>query len=212
MQGTRVDRLKKIILFVLPFVVLGALIALDQISKVYFKNLYREKGNTDFINGFIGFTYTVNTGAAWSFLSGVSWAQTFFKILTVVSLGIFGVLYYYAVKKNYKWLTYTLVLIVGGTIGNFIDRLMFNGVTDFILLEFIDFPVFNLADSFLCVGVVMFIIHYLFLDGDAIFKKREKTTAETIESKLAKPSKDYAEVTDDQSAENNDGKEELSNN
>lgn len=212
MQGTRIDRLKKIIYFVLPFVVLGVIVALDQISKVYFKNLFSEKGNTDFINGLIGFTYTVNTGAAWSFLSGVSWAQTFFKVLTVVSLCIFGFLYYYAVKKNYKWLTYTLVFIVGGTIGNFIDRLIFNGVTDFIALEFIDFPVFNLADAFLCVGVTMFVIHYLFLDDDAIFKKSAKNTAETAVAERVESSENGAEVLEPQSAESNDGKEELSDN
>jgi len=205
MQRTWIDRLKKIIYYALPVVVLAILIALDQISKMYFKNLYTEKGSTDFIKGFIGFTYTVNTGAAWSFLSGVSWAQTFFKVLTCVALCIFGFLYYYAVKKNYKWLTYTIVLIVGGAIGNFIDRLLFNGVTDFIVLEFMEFPVFNLADSFLSVGVVMFVVHYLFLDGDAIFRKSTKENTE-------KPSEEITsadEVVIDNTAES-DGKEDLS--
>ena len=204
MQRTRTDRLKKIIFHILPVGVLGVLIALDQVSKVYFKNLYLEKGSTDFIKGFIGFTYTVNTGAAWSFLANVSWAQTFFKILTAVALVIFVFLYYYAVKKGYKWLTYTIVLIVGGTIGNFIDRLIFNGVTDFIVLEFIDFPVFNLADSFLCVGVVMFVVHYFFLDNDAIFKKKEKVDGDNVSEEIETSNIDTKEITEE------DGKEELS--
>lgn len=208
MQGTRSYRLKKIILYVLPVLVLAVLITLDQVSKVYFKNLYYEKGSTDFINGFIGFTYTVNTGAAWSFLADVSWAQTFFKCLTAVALVVFGFIYYYAVKKGYKWLTYTIVLIVGGTIGNFIDRLIFNGVTDFIVLEFIDFPVFNLADSFLSVGVVMFVIHYLFLDDDAIFKKKPKEQASDSNNETAVA--DNLEI-DDSTVEKDNGKEELSN-
>ena len=208
MQGTRSYRLKKIILYVLPVLVLAVLITLDQVSKVYFKNLYYEKGSTDFIRGFIGFTYTVNTGAAWSFLADVSWAQTFFKCLTVVALVVFGFIYYYAVKKGYKWLTYTIVFIVGGTIGNFIDRLIFNGVTDFIVLEFIDFPVFNLADSFLSVGVVMFVIHYLFLDDDAIFKKKPKEQASDSSNQTAVA--DNLEI-DDSAVEKDNGKEELSN-
>lgn len=171
MQRIGVDRLKRVIFYALPIVILAVTIVLDLLTKSYFKDLYFKQGTTVFIKGLISITYVQNTGAAWSFLSGVSWAQTFFKILTVVALCLFTSMYLYAMKKGYKWLMYSIVFIVGGTIGNFVDRVAFGYVRDFILLTFMDFPVFNIADSFLCVGVVMFVIHYLFLDSDALFKK-----------------------------------------
>ena len=136
MQRTWIDRLKRITIIALPFVVMGLCILFDQLSKLYFKNLYLEKrGDTKVINNFFYFTYTLNTGAAWSFLADVSWAQTFFKIFTLCSLILFAFFMYYAYKKKFKWLQYSLALIIAGTIGNFIDRLLYNGVIDFLLTE-----------------------------------------------------------------------------
>ncbi len=177
MQRTRADRLKRIILIVVPIVVLGLCILFDQLTKIYFRNNYTQFKKNYIIKDFFYFTYTINDGAAWSFLSGVTWAQLFFKILTGVALVVFGLFMFYALKKEYKWLSYSLALIIGGTCGNFIDRLIFDGVTDFIGFSFgsYNFPIFNLADSFLVVGLIMLIIHYAFLDENAIFKKNNKT-------------------------------------
>lgn len=176
MQRVRANGWKRIILEILPVVILAVLVVLDQISKIYFHNLWKENGDTTVINNFFYLTYTVNTGAAWSFLADVSWGQTFFKVLTSISLIAFVFYYIYSAKKGYTWLKYSLVLIIGGTIGNFIDRLAANGVVDFLSFVFwsYHFPVFNLADSFLTVGVIMLIVHYLFLDANAIFKKKNK--------------------------------------
>ncbi len=180
MQRIRANGWKRIILEIIPVIVLFVLIASDQWSKTYFHNLYLKQGETTVIPDFFYLTYAVNTGAAWSFLAGVSWAQTFFKILTSVSLIAFIIYYIYAIKRGFSWLKYSLVLIIGGTIGNFIDRIAFEGVTDFLSFVFWGnpFPVFNLADSFLTIGVIMLIIHYCFLDENAIFKKSSKITDE----------------------------------
>lgn len=175
MQGIRAIRGKRLVFEILSIVLLGVLIAVDQITKAYFQRTLSSGDDIVVIENFFYFTYTVNTGAAWSFLSGVSWAQTFFKVLTVVALIGFILFYLYSVKKNYKWLRFSLIFVIGGTIGNFIDRLIFNGVTDFIGFIFgsYHFPIFNFADCFLCVGVIMLIIHFLFLDDGAIFKKKD---------------------------------------
>ena len=173
MQGIRANRWKRITLEIIPIILFVILIVLDQVSKNFYKELYLKNGQTMVIDGFFYLTYTVNTGAAWSFLSEVSWAQTFFKVLTVFSLVLFVFLYAYAFKNKYSWMKYSLAFVVGGTIGNFIDRLSFGGVTDFLSFVFgeYNFPVFNLADTFLVVGVIMLIIHFLFLDEGALFKK-----------------------------------------
>ena len=176
MQRTWADRWRRIISYVVPFVLLLAFIAIDQFTKYHFKAVYETSGNTVVIKDFFELTYTINTGAAWSFLSGVSWAQTFFKVLTMVSLVLFGVFLFYAFKQNYKFLKYALVLVIAGTIGNFIDRILINGVIDFLSFTFWgwDFPVFNIADSCLTVGVIMIIVHYCFIDKDALFRKKNK--------------------------------------
>ena len=84
------------------------------------------------------------------------------------------IFYVYCIKKGYKWLRVSLIFIISGTLGNFIDRLIFNGVIDFLSFVFGEYyyPIFNLADAFLVVGMIMFVINFLFLDKNAVFKRQ----------------------------------------
>ena len=175
MQRIGTDRLKRVIFYALPVVILALTIVLDLVTKSCFKDLYFKQGTTVFIKGLISITYVQNTGAAWSFLSNVSWAQTFFKVLTVVALCLFTAMYIYAMKKGYKWLMYSIVFIVGGTIGNFVDRVAFGYVRDFILLTFMDFPVFNIADSLVCIGAGLLVLALLL---DVIKESKAKKKGE----------------------------------
>lgn len=170
MQGVRSNR--RIVFACISAVILAVVIFLDLFTKSEFKKLYLDKGNTTVIKNFFYFTFTENTGSAFSFLSDKDWAQIFFKILTVLALIAFFLVYIYAFKRNYKFLSISLIFIIGGTIGNFIDRLLYGKVRDFIGFIFGSyyFPIFNVADSFLTIGVIMFFIHYLFLDKNALFK------------------------------------------
>lgn len=174
MQGTRSNRRRIIFSLILPIAIIALLILLDQLSKIFFKNLYLENGRTNIIDGFFYFSFLENTGAMWGFLSDKAWAQTFFKIFTGIALVAFAFFFYFAYKKNYRWLKYSIVLIIAGTIGNYIDRLFFNAVRDFIGFTFgtYNYPLFNLADCFLVVGVIMVVVHYLFLDKNAVFGKK----------------------------------------
>ena len=81
----------------------------------------------------------------------------FFVILTVLVIGAALV---YLVKNYQKslWLVLSLVLIISGGIGNFIDRLHLGYVVDMVQLDFIDFAIFNVADSYLTVGVLLLIL------------------------------------------------------
>ena len=90
MQGTRVNWRRIIFSIIIPIVVIFACIFIDQITKKAFKDLYNEVGKTTIIPGFFYLTYTVNTGAAWSFLANVSWGQTFFKIISSLALVLFS--------------------------------------------------------------------------------------------------------------------------
>ena len=115
-----------------------------------------------------------NTGAALSMLADKPWAQAVFIVLTVVMMTVL-VLYFIFKKENSKWLNVSLTLVASGAIGNFIDRVAFKGVRDFIGMDlyFVSYTC-NVADIAISVGAVMLVFYFLFLDKEAIFKKKEK--------------------------------------
>ncbi|MBR4420714.1 MAG: signal peptidase II [Clostridia bacterium] len=153
-----------IILFILT-------LALDQISKIVCDSL---KTDITVIEGIFSIEIAYNRGASFSFLANKEWAQTFFIILTIVVLTA-GIIFVLWKKPKGKWLNTSIALMFSGTIGNFIDRLAFGYVRDFINVHF--FANFNIADSCLCVGAFMLIFYVLFLDNDPIFKIGKKKQA-----------------------------------
>ena len=153
-----------IILFILT-------LALDQISKIICDSL---KTDITVIEGIFSIEIAYNKGASFSFLANKEWAQTFFIILTIVVLTA-GIIFVLWKKPKGKWLNTSIALMFSGTIGNFIDRLAFGYVRDFINVHF--FANFNIADSCLCVGAFMLIFYVLFLDKDPVFKVGKKKQA-----------------------------------
>ena len=88
----------------------------------------------------------------------------------------------------YKWkiktsiYTISISFIVGGAIGNLIDRIFLGGVRDFLYFEFYpSFPTFNVADSFLCIGIVLMLI-YIFFFSSKDFKEKERNSAFDIKN------------------------------
>ena len=164
MQGTRING-RNLIKYIIPLIVLFLLVLVDQLTKLYVKNLHElsQWQSTTVINGFFYFTYAFNSGAAFSFLADVSWGQTFFKVLTIFALIVFIVILVYSFKKNKKFLNICMVFIIAGTLGNFIDRLAYDGVVDFISLIFgsYSFPIFNFADICIVISVVLILISTL---------------------------------------------------
>lgn len=154
---------KIIVLSVLIVVVL----ALDLVTKYVFDGMYAE--GTGVSLGIFNLIIVHNHGAAWGIFSG---NQVGLVILSLVFLAIF--IWFYVKDKKKSWLlTVTFAFLCAGCIGNLYDRLVFGYVRDFIQFAFWQsFPVFNFADVFLTVGVVMFVIYLLIYS----FKK-EKTPA-----------------------------------
>ncbi|MEF3305679.1 signal peptidase II [Paenibacillus sp. GYB003] len=109
------------------------------------------------IPGVLGLASIRNKGAAFGILQG----QITFLIIatTVVLIGI--MLYLPKAHREKTILPYGLALILGGALGNFIDRVFKGEVVDMIQVRFFHFPVFNVADSFLCIGVLIVLIHSL---------------------------------------------------
>ncbi len=142
------------------------IIAFDQITKIFTVKNFSLGEVKEIIPHILSFTYVRNEGAAFGILQG---ARVFFIVLTIVVLllAIYYVLKMRPTSRLEKW---ALSFIAGGAVGNFIDRAWLGFVRDFIMLEFIDFPVFNIADCFVCIGAGLYIL-YAFLDMSA--KKEE---------------------------------------
>ncbi len=173
-------RLKVALSIVFAIIFCALLVVVDRVTKNYFSKLFDNDFGTYekrfIIDGFFYFTLRANSGAAWSFLAGVSWSQTFFKVLTCFALLMLIGVFYYALRQKTIWLQVTTIVMFAGALGNFIDRLLFNYVVDFIGFIFGSyyFPIFNVADICLTVGTIMFIVYLLFIDKNAIFKKNAK--------------------------------------
>lgn len=147
------------------FVLTSFLVVIDQITKFLTVENLALHENIEFIPGFMSFTYIQNTGAAWSILEGQMW---FFYLVTIIVSAVI-IYFIYSEGKKDKIYGTILAIILAGTLGNFIDRLLYQYVIDMIKLDFITFPIFNLADSLLTVGVIALFIYSMYLD-----KKSEK--------------------------------------
>lgn len=132
-------------------------ILLDQLSKFLMTSNFAPGEGFCVIKGILDFTYIRNEGAAFGMLQGARW---FFIVLTVV---VFAALIIYLIKsKPTSHLEKTaLTLLAGGALGNFIDRVILGFVRDFIEVKFIDFPIFNVADCFVCIGTGLYVLYTL---------------------------------------------------
>lgn len=103
-----------------------------------------------------------NTGAAWGIFSGKKVFLIVLTLMMIVTLFIFN----YFVKKKGWLYCFAFGFVVGGALGNLIDRIFLGYVRDFIFLDFMSsFPIFNMADSFLCVGAVALCVCIIFMSG-----------------------------------------------
>ncbi|MCD8108059.1 MAG: signal peptidase II [Oscillospiraceae bacterium] len=133
-------------------------------------------------------THIRNDGAGWSILGG----QTIF-LIAFTSIVLIGILVYMVIKrKKIGTLEYlALALVIGGGIGNLIDRFRmlidpeFSGVVDYIALDFIDFPVFNFADMCVVVGGIGVCLIYIFQESKESKAKKLAKTAENASEEAA---------------------------
>lgn len=122
-------------------------IVLDQITKLLAVK-YLIDGSVTFIPGVIDFTYVENRGMAWGLFADQRWIFMTASVIAIVALSVF----LYMRKSPNRLYAIAISLIISGGIGNMIDRTVLGYVVDFLEATFIDFPVFNVADSFVTVG------------------------------------------------------------
>ena len=130
-----------------------ALVGLDQFVKYWVSANIALGTSHGFIPGLMNLTNLHNDGAAWSILEGQQW---FFYLITLAAVVVLA--YLKRQWRTNRWKMIALSLIMAGALGNFIDRVHQHYVVDMFELLPINFPVFNVADSCLTVGVIALII------------------------------------------------------
>ena len=157
--------------------IIVAILVVDLVTKYVFDATLEFGESKTIIPYLFNFKLIHNVGAAWGILAG---KQVFLIVISFVFLAIF--IFYYIKEKNKTWLmNISFGFLIGGCVGNLFDRLFIGYVRDFIQFAFWQsFPVFNFADIFLCVGVVLFAIYLILY---FIKNKKSSKNDEKIEKK-----------------------------
>ena len=134
-------------------VMIVLIVAFDQFTK-YLATKYLQGSAVVFIKNFVQFRYVENTGMAFSMFSGARWI---FVALTIIICAA-GLWYMFSNRCPNLWYYWSIGVIVAGGIGNLIDRAFYGYVVDFIEPLFVDFAVFNIADSAVTCGAAVLIV------------------------------------------------------
>ena len=149
---------------IIPIILAVVLFIADQATKYMALTRLKPVGSVTFIDGFMDFTFVENRGAAFGILDGKVW------LLLIMAVAICVVIIAAMLKmpdtREYKWLKWSLMLILAGAVGNVADRLFRGYVVDFFEFTFIKWPVFNMADIYVVIGTIAMAILVLFVIKD----------------------------------------------
>ena len=161
--------------YILALVVGALIIAADQISKmIVASNMDLGGKSVKFIEGFMEFSYIYNEGGAWGLLSGKTWILV--SVTVIAMLICVALLFRHGTRS--KLMFWAVTLILSGGIGNMIDRVFRDGkVIDFLHFQFIDFPVFNIADIAVCIGTGLLFLYFI-MDTIKDLRARKKNASD----------------------------------
>ena len=171
------------------FIVMALCVFVDQLSKYIVVMFLRPVDTVPIIQDAIHFTYSENPGAAFGMLKDDRWVFMSVSIVAIAAMLFFLIKF----KPTSKLECLALSLIVGGGIGNMIDRILLGYVVDFIDFRLINFAIFNLADSCVCVGSGLLVLY-------------------AIRSMIAESKAKASNVTDEENASDNNATEEAAEN
>lgn len=140
----------KLNLFIFSFVVL-----IDQISKRYLLSSVGLGNSKEALPGIAQFTIATNTGGAFSLLSEYPF---FFIAIAIINMFVFSYFAFCPTVKYRSSIKMGCSFVLGGILGNLIDRISFGAVIDFIDLQFINFAIFNIADIAINIGVILIVV------------------------------------------------------
>ena len=134
--------------------IIAGIICLDQVTKWLAVVFLQGEASFPLWREVLHFTYAENTGMAFGMLKEHRWVFMVFSTLAIIGLAI----YLFRYRPEGRWMQISMAFIIGGGIGNMIDRIFLGYVVDFIDFTLIDFAIFNVADSFVCVGAGIMIV------------------------------------------------------
>lgn len=155
--------------YILMAVFAALILIADQVTKFLTVAKIPLYGKVDFLPGIVSLTYVQNDGAAFSMLEGQQWLfAVVFAVFAAFIIWEFS-------KKRLPFTTFErfcIVAVFAGGLGNMIDRLRLGYVVDMIATDFMNFPVFNVADIFITCGCILLMLHLIFFNKE--FWKDEK--------------------------------------
>lgn len=157
---------------IISLISIAVLTAADQVIKLFVERFLAPVGTAEFINGFIGWNYVRNTGAAFGSFSD----NTVLLSVATGAVLLAGIVLIAMKKVKSKFCLVCAVMIISGGLGNLIDRVMKGYVVDFIDLQFMNFAVFNFADILVTVGafaLMFYVIADIFRDRKNSGEKNE---------------------------------------
>lgn len=156
---------------IISLISIAVLTAVDQIIKIFVERDLQPVGEKAFIEGFVGWQYVRNTGAAFGSFSDNTLLLTIFTAVFLL-VGIIALLSGKIKNKFYK---VCAVMVIAGGLGNLIDRIFRGFVIDYIEVQFMDFAVFNFADILVTCGAFMIIVYTVY---DIIKEQKDKKAGE----------------------------------
>lgn len=151
--------------------IIAGIICLDQVTKWLAVVFLQGEASFPLWREVLHFTYAENTGMAFGMLKEHRWVFMVFSTLAIIGLAI----YLFRYRPEGRWMQISMAFIIGGGIGNMIDRIFLGYVVDFIDFTLIDFAIFNVADSFVCVGAgIMIVLLFVELVNEIKLERAQK--------------------------------------
>lgn len=208
------DIKKPIKINIIPILIIGFLTAFDQLTKFMITSSFELYESRTVVKKLLAFTYIQNRGVAWGMFQG---KRIIFLIITAIILVLCFYIYSnIANKPKYRILRANMILLISGALGNMIDRIELGYVVDFFEFKFIDFPVFNVADIYVVISMIMIFILIMFKYSNDEFDEiigcvKQLPDAESVKNNIIEDSKKHFDEASDKNQDEDSDEEDDKN-
>ena len=162
-------------MLVISLIIAAVIAAADQLIKYAVVQKFALGDVKELIHGVLSLTHIRNTGAAWSMMAGKTWFLIGMPLIIIV----FALGFIYKNRRGSKLGQISMAMVLGGGIGNLIDRIRLKEVVDYIRVDFINFPIFNFADICVVIGAVLFCIYIICSEES---EKKDKKSEQSVKA------------------------------